>query len=218
MVNRSQEFLDASLALFDKVVYTPQFPDAMKASEVTADGWVSWKPLPGTLQRGDYETLMQRYGVVYPDSFIEWHRAFFFLDADCVLLRLPASSPTEPLRELEDRLDWPVGEALIKQKLYPFGDDGNDAGPLVFDGRKEATGGNEFPIRVYDHQFGGKLNGLSPVIFSSFTKLLECMTHYLQQQQNALHAYEIIPDFFRIDPDGAGNTGVDYWMGFAGMP
>ncbi|RYY86562.1 MAG: hypothetical protein EOO15_14200 [Chitinophagaceae bacterium] len=216
MNNPNLEFLEAHLALFDKVVFTAAFPEAMKASEVDADGWVSWKPLPGTLHRSDYTALEQRFGVQYPESFIEWHRAYFFLDADCTLLRLPASNPAEPLRELEERLDWYVGEKLIAQKIYPFGDDGNDAGPLVFDGRTPAPG-NEFPIRIYDHEFDGDLKGLSPIIFSSFPKLLECMTHYLQQK-TTLHDYEIIPDFFRIDPDGAGNTGVDYWMGFAGMP
>ncbi|RYY65155.1 MAG: hypothetical protein EOO12_07740 [Chitinophagaceae bacterium] len=216
MNERYRPFFEALLSLFDKVVYTPGFPDALKASEVDADGWVAWKPAPGTLQRSDYAALETRFGVRYPESFIDWHRSCFFMDADCGLLRLPPSNPAEPLRELEDRLDWPVAERLAPQRIYPFGDDGNDAGPLVFDGRKEVPG-NEFPVRIYDHEYGGDLKGLGPVIFSSFPKLLECMTHYLQEKQR-LHDYEIIPEFFRIDPDGAGNTGVDYWMGFAGMP
>lgn len=216
MTLEGKRFLDALLSLFDKVVDTGTIPTPMKASETDADGWVSWQPLPGTLQRPDYTALEARFGVRYPESFIDWHRAYYFLDADCVLLRLPASNPNEPLQELIERLDWPVAERLIAQGLYPFGDDGNDAGPLVFDGRQPAPG-NEFPVRAYDHEFGGELRGLSPVLFSSFSKLLECMTHYLEQKQR-LHDYEIIPDFFRIDPEGAGNTGVDYWMGFAGMP
>ncbi|RYY39200.1 MAG: hypothetical protein EOO08_11790 [Chitinophagaceae bacterium] len=216
MTDPNKQFLDALIQLFNKVVHTPAFPDSMKDSEVDVDGWVAWKPIPGSLQRSDYAALEQRFGVQYPGSFIDWHRSYYFMDADCTILRLPYSNPNEPLRELEERLDWYIGEKLVAQKIYPFGDDGNDAGPLVFDART-AVAGNEFPIRAYDHEFGGDLKGLTPILFSSFPKLLECMTYYLQEKMR-LHDYEIIPEFFRIDPDGAGNTGVDYWMGFAGMP
>jgi hypothetical protein len=80
----------------------------------------------------------------------------------------------------------------------------------VFDGRNPRPD-NEFPIRVYDHEFGGQLEGLSEIVFSSFAKLLECVTYFLQELKSRKN-FEIIPDFFRIDPEGAGKTGIDYWL------
>lgn len=58
--------------------------------------------------------------------------------------------------------------------MYPFAAEGNDAGPLIFDGRIKVVN-NEFPIRVYEQEFGGNLDGLSEIIFSNFSKLLECL-------------------------------------------
>jgi hypothetical protein len=74
----------------------------------------------------------------------------------------------------------------------------------------------EFPIRVYDQEYGGNLEGLSEIIFSSFPKLLECLTHYLIELKTR-NNFEIIPDFFKIDPDGAGKTGVNYWLSWTSM-
>ncbi|MNL48038.1 hypothetical protein D3C87_1708650 [compost metagenome] len=112
-------------------------------------------------------------------------------------------------------MNWFIAEQLIPLKLYPFGNEGNDAGPLVFDGRID-TINNEFPIRVYDHEFGGDLEGLSEIIFSSFEKLLACLTHYMTELKTR-KSFEIIPDFFKIDPTGAGLTGIDYWLSWANM-
>ena len=50
---------------------------------------------------------------------------------------------------------------------------------------------------------------MGPIIFSSFTKLLECTTHFLEQKDK--HPFEIFPDFKEIDPEGAGKDGADYW-------
>lgn len=182
----------------------------MQASEVDEEGWVAWKPLPGTLSEDDYRKIEEEYNVRFPKSFVDWHRAYFFLDGDCSLLRLPVSSPTQPLKDLKQALSWYVPERLIPQGLYPFADEGNDTGPLVFDGRIPPAD-DEFPIRVYDHEYGGDLAGLSKIIFSSFAKLLECITHYLKELKSR-KAFEIIPDFFEIDPEGAGSTGREYWL------
>ncbi len=182
----------------------------MMASEKNEDGWYNWKPINGTLDVADYRKIEEKFKVKFPKSFIDWHRSYFFMDADCSLLRLPHSSPTEPLQEIIDNLDNDIAEDLIKLKIYPFGQDGNDIGPLVFDGRYPVED-NEFPIRVYDYDYGGDEEGLSEIIFSSFTKLLECISHILKDSDSR-KLYEIIPDFFAIDPDGAGKTGVDYWL------
>ena len=216
MTDLNQKFLDAYSAVFPrKTVYTDSFPLDMKASEKDNEGWIEWKPITGTLQPSDYHELEKQFGVLFPKSFIAWHRANHFLDADCAVIRLPSSSPTKPLESLKQTLNWFIPEQLIPQQIYPFADEGNDTGPLVFDGR-EPMPDNEFPIRVYDNSYGGDLDGLSEIIFSSFQKLLECLTHYLTELKTRKN-FEIIPDFFQIDPTGAGNTGVDYWLSWTRM-
>lgn len=190
-------------------------PKNMIDSPVNQSGYYNWKPIKGTLAYRDYYNLEKQFGVKFPKSFIEWHKQYFFLDCSCQLMSLPISSPTEPLQQIIDNLDYSLAEDLIKAKLYPFGDEGNDAGPLVFDGRYE-VGDNEFPIRIYDHEYGGDIDGLSEIVFSSFPKLLECFTHYIKELENRKN-FDIIPDFFNIDPTGAGKTGVDYWLGWVAM-
>lgn len=196
-------------------VYSTKYPKEMLTSEVDKDGWVAWHPISGTLQEAQYKEIEDRFHVKFPVSFINWHKAFFFLGCDCSIIRLPSSNPNEPLKEIIKNLDWYIPEKLIPQGLYPFASEGNDMGPLVFDARCSAED-NEYPIRAYDHEYMGSVNGLTDIIFSSFAKLIECLTHYLVEIKTRPN-FEIIPDFFNIDSSGAGKTGIDYWLGWAGM-
>ncbi len=198
-----------------RAVYVPAIPEEMMAGPVDEEGWFAWKPVPGTLTAKDYYSLESTYNIKLPASFIEWHRRYFFADADTSIMRLPLSLPTQPLRDIKKNLDWFIPKQLIPQKIYPFGSDANDSGPLVFDGRVPMTN-NEFPVRSYDFEYGGDLDGLSGIIFSTFSKLLECATHCLNELTNRKE-YEIIPDFFTIDPNGAGKTGMDYWLARAAL-
>jgi hypothetical protein len=200
-------------AFSTKTVYSDKFPKEMMANSVDGEGWVEWKAIDGTLERPVYERIEDQYKVKFPASFIEWHRAYFFLNCDCSLLRLPISNPLEPAKDIEGKLNWYIPKQIIPKKLFPFGSEGNDSGPLVFDGRAEAVN-NEFPVRVYNQEFGGALEGLSEIIFSSFPKLLACITHYMLEL-NTRNNFDILPDFFGIDPTGAGKTGIDYWLTWA---
>lgn len=184
-------------------------------SEPGDKSWQSWKPYEGTASETIYRELERKFNIILPASFINWHRSYFFLDGDCWFIRLPAADPSDPLGELRTELDWFIPQQLIPQKLYPFADEGNDTGPFVFDGRVPVDN-NEFPIRVYDHEFGGDPEGLSEIVFSSFTRLIECVTHFLTEKKSRKD-YEIIPDFFRIDPEGAGETGITYWNNWIEM-
>lgn len=214
MPDLNKNFFDAFLSIYPaSTVHTDDFPEALKAGEEDEDGWIEWKLLPGNFSTDLYHDLEKKYKVIFPESFINWHRSHFFMDAQTEILRLPHSNPEQPLQELEAELNNVISEELIPQKLYPFGSEGNDIGPLVFDGRTTVAN-NEFPVRVYDHEAGGDLNGLSPVIFSSFSKLLECQIHFLTELKKHRKNYEIVPDFFTIDPEGAGATGKDYWEGW----
>lgn len=178
------------------------------------NGWYNWKPIQGTLKPHDYEDFIKEYSISLPNSFIEWHSRFYFADCDCSIIRLPHSLPNNPFYEIKKNLEWSFSDELIKQRLIPFADEGNDLGPLVFDYRKPLTG--DIPIRCYDHEYGGSLEGLSEIIFSSFDKLLECLTFFLSglsQYQN----FELIPKFFDIDPPGAGKSGKHYWTQWVDM-
>jgi hypothetical protein len=211
MIDAAFKFMSAYMSSFsNKIVYTDKIPEEMTVGPVDKEGWVEWKPIKGTLSREAYEEVEKQFNVRFPASFIDWHRAYFFLDGDCRLIRLPSSNPQQPLREIRSNLNWVIPQQLIPEKLYPFASEGNDTGPLVFDARF-ANNTNDFPIRVYDLEFGGNLNGLSDPIFSSFTALIECVTHFLVEISTR-EDFEIIPDFFKIDPQGAGRTGIDYWL------
>jgi hypothetical protein len=209
MTKQGSSFFDAYINLAPPRIFTlDKFPDLDSTQ-------INQFLLPGSLERADYKAVELEFRVHLPQSFIGWHRQYYFLDCDCSILRLPISDPRFPLKDLRQRFDGYIGEQLIPKHIYPFAEEGNDLGPLVFDGRQEVAG-NNFPIRAYDHEFGGDLAGLTGIIFSSFDKLLECTTYFLKELKFRKD-FEIIPDFFSIDPAGAGLTGVKYWSGCASM-
>ena len=191
-----------------KAVHTKRSPKDMILNEPDKEGWFEWKLLRGKLDYRDYKKFEKKYKIKFPNSFIEWHRSKFFLDGDCSFVRLPFSPSNDPLSEIIDNLNYDIAKDLIKQKLYPFASEGNDAGPYVFDGRQKVQN-NEFPIRFYELDFLGDIEGLGPIIFSSFTKLLECTAYFLEQEDKK--DFEIYPDFKEIDPEGAGKDGAGYW-------
>lgn len=215
MIDIIEQFFHAYWEPGMKMVHTDKVPKEMMHSNIDEDGWYEWKLLPGTLTVEDYMKIESHYKVILPENFIEWHRRYFFEDGDCSIIRLPSSLPTRPLEKLRDNLDWHIPEQLIPMGLISFADEGNDAGSLVFDTRG-VSGRTDFPIRVYDHEYQGDLDGLSDVIFSSFNKLLECLTHFLKETK-VQKSFEVIPDFFSIDPYGAGSTGKSYWESWAAM-
>lgn len=215
MIDIIEQFFQAYNLNKMKTVYSDKVPKEMMHSEINENGWYEWKLIPGTLTIEDYNEVETKFNTKFPDIFIEWHRRYFFADGDCSIVRLPSSFPTRPLEEIINNLDWAIPEELIPLGLVPFADEGNDAGPLVFDMRN-SNDMKDFPIRVYDHEYGGDLDGLSEIIFSSFEKMLECLTHFLIEKQTR-NRFEIFPDFFVIDPAGAGSTGKSYWTSWAEM-
>lgn len=193
-----------------KTVYVQQSPKNMMASDIDEEGWYTWKPIKGTLSDIDYQEVEQRFGVVFPKSFIEWHKRFFFLQGFCRIIDFPISSPKQPLQAIIDNLDNDLSRELASAGLYIFAQDDDNYGPFVFDGREDKTD-DEFPIRIYDYHYIGNLDGLSEIILSSFSKLLECIT-YLLNNIDTLPLSEIIAEFLRIDPQGAGKSGLDFWL------
>ena len=198
-----------------KSVYMDGIPNEMMLSKIDNDGWYEWNLISGTLTTVDYKKVEEKYKVTFPDNFIEWHKRYFFADCDCSIVRLPNSLPTRPLGTIIGKIDWSIPEILIPLGLVPFADEGNDAGFFVFDTRN-SNSKNDFPIRVYDHEYGGDLDGLSKIIFSSFEKMLECLTHFLIETKSK-ERFKVIHDFYTIDPNGAGTTGKSYWASWIAM-
>ncbi|GGH21947.1 SMI1/KNR4 family protein [Mucilaginibacter phyllosphaerae] len=189
--------------------YTQHTPKEMMVSSVDNEGYYRWKPIDGTLNHDDYRKIEKKFKIKFPESFIKWHKSYFFLSGSSPVVYLPNSSPTQPLQDIIDNLDNDLSEELIAQKLYPFATDDNDIGFFVFDAREDKAD-NEYPIRLYDHEYGGDLEGLSEILFSSFSKLLECLTYAMENHNEQIH--EILPEFIRIDPEGAGKDGIDFWL------
>ncbi|WP_333889230.1 hypothetical protein [Sphingobacterium siyangense] len=215
MTDNIEQFFNAYLTRDVSSVYTEDVPKEMMASEVNEDGWYEWKLIPGSLSNDDYKKVAAEFGTSLPISFIEWHKRYFFADCDCSIVRLPHSLPSQPLAEITANLDWYLAEQLIPLGLIPFANEGNDTGPLVFDTRGSFET-NDYPIRVYDHEYDGDLDGLSEIIFSSFNKMLACLTHFLNET-NTRKNFEVIADFYTIDPNGAGSTGQSYWESWIAM-
>ncbi len=212
MTDIIEEFFKAYWVKGMASVYTEYVSHEMMASPVDKDGWYEWQLIQGTLTVDDYREVEAAFNITFPDIFIEWHRRYFFANGDCSIVRLPSSLPTIPLADIIGNLDWDIPEQLIPLGLIPFASDGNDAGPLVFDTRG-TTNSTDYPIRVYDHEYCGDLEGLSEIIFSSFSKMLQCITHFLTETKTK-ECFEVLPDFYTIDPTGAGATGKSYWDGW----
>lgn len=215
MTDKIEQFFNTYLTSDLGSVYTEDIPKEMMASEVDENGWYKWKLIPGTFTPEDYKRVEIEFGIALPESFIEWHSRYFFAECDCSLVRLPHSLPSQPLAEIITNLDWYIAEQLIPLGLIPFASEGNDTGPLVFDTRGTVEK-NDYPIRVYDHEYDGDLDGLSEIIFSSFNKMLACLTHFLNEIKTRKH-FEVIADFYAIDPEGAGSTGRPYWESWMTM-
>lgn len=215
MTDKIDQFFNAYLTKEVGSVYIEDIPKDMIASEVNEDGWYKWKLIPGTMTAEDYKRVAIQFGATLPESFIEWYKRYFFAECDYSIVRLPHSLPSQPLAEIISNLDWYIAEQLIPLGLIPFASEGNDTGSLVFDTRPSVET-NDYPIRVYDHEYDGELDGLSEIIFSSFDKMLGCLTHFLNETNTRKH-FEVIADFYASDPDGAGSTGRPYWESWIAM-
>jgi len=138
-----------------------------------------------------------------------------WVDVDVGIAGLPACPLNNPLKDLK----YQVVESGYYSKrckelgLIPFGDEKlMDAGPLCFDTR-EPVRDDEWPVVYWDHEYDQTSEEIGPRIFSSFSKLIKCCTHFLQENKSAR---DLVRDLYRIDPEGAGGPGRAYWEGWGG--
>jgi hypothetical protein len=155
------------------------------------------------------EDLEKEYGVWYPEAFKQWFGMYYTLNMDCGMVRLPECPSNDPLRNLRGYWTCSMGMALFAEGFLPFGEEGNDSGPLCFDVRTP----NQCPVVYYEHELSPKHpKAFSAPIFSSFDKMIECVVVSLDKEYD-ITAEEI----FAIDPRGAGSTGREYWTSIQHM-
>lgn len=118
MTELSNKFFDAYFNAFsNKTVFTDDVPQEMILTEEDEEGWFGWKLIKGTLREEDYQKVEKEFNIKFPKSFVEWHKEYFFLDADTSILRLPTSNPNLPLEEIKKDLNWFIAEQLMTQDL-----------------------------------------------------------------------------------------------------
>lgn len=149
-------------------------------------------------------------GYKLPESFKLWSSRYYTLDCHTHLMSLAASPTNDPFGELRDWFFKAYRpEQLGQIGLIPFGDEGIGIGPLCFDTRHSSS--TDWPIRYVDHDSSPE-DAIGPIIFSTFHKLLECYVHSLSGNgTDYWSCIERIPDFFVLDPTGAGGPGREYW-------
>lgn len=177
--------------------------------------YATWSYSPSSGIEKDFSKLEQQFQTKFPDSFKQFYSRYNFSEIETPLLTLTGSDPD--LSSLAAEYNWDLPKLLTGNRLYVFGDGGNDIGPLVFDGR-EPKSGNEFPIREYDHEYiDGEPEALTEIMFSSFTKMIECLLHFLEEGSKTGYN-AAIRQFYHIDPAGAGDDGRGYWTPWFAMP
>ena len=109
--------------------------------------------------------------------------------------------------------------------LLPFGDEGNDAGPLCFDTRA-SNDPDSWPITFWDHDGPEEIG---PTLFSSFDALLRGCTAYMRcaaearrrasdPQDRLASDADCLRSLMAADPQGAGSGGAGYWSRLTAPP
>lgn len=211
-----------------RIFRTASRPEDMMLGPVDAHGYCEWcfKPCTTSL-----DPIFSQYacaaGKELPPSFQRWYASMFTLDLDCSIIRLPINPSNAPgtglLRQIMPESPW--WTRPLELGLLPFGNDGNDEGPLCFDTR---NGGDpdHWPITFWVHD--DPQAEIGPVLFSSFDALLQGCTAYLECLANLQacaaqddpwqdRICECFAPLMAADPQGAGTAGKEYWESIAMM-
>lgn len=158
-----------------------------------------------------FKEFEEEIGYRLPESFKLWQSRYYILDGHAHILYLPISPTNDPFGELRDLFfNWRP-EHVSQRGLIAFGEERLGIGPLCFDARQRLPE-SDWPILYFDHENPDPDDAIGPVLFSSFEKLLACCVHYLSGPgTDDWTRKEQIPEFFDIDPSGAGGPGREYW-------
>lgn len=119
------------------------------------------------------ESLEQYSGVSLPPLFRDYFLYKQILDGDRGIIRLPDMTPPDPLANLKSQMAVVHDcRALQQHSLLPFGQDGNNGGPICFKTDEPTTNG-DYPIYVTDHERLSDLSYSGERRWNSFEHLLD---------------------------------------------
>lgn len=166
-------------------------PREMWTGDVDAEGWVTWRMLPSTVQVADIERLGRELGARFPVHL----QAYLMARAHCFgqslsdrfgeCLSLPDTPSRNPLRRFRNTYDsWAF---LYTAGYLPVGTWGDGWGPICLD-LAEDHPEEDAPVVWFDHESlvdsagtatwdRGALKPLAQPLFESFTSCVEDAFH-----------------------------------------
>jgi len=130
----------------------PGVPEELRGDWSSDDGWYSWKAIPSPVSWNDLAALEQRFGIKFPPLFSAYFLYKQILDGDYGIVRMPDMRPPSPLQELESQMMiYFKSPSLQAHNLIPFGQDGNDGGPICFKTDLPTPEG-DYPVYFTDHE------------------------------------------------------------------
>ena len=113
--------------------YALDVPKDMQKGKMDSDGWCEWKATNSSVSSKDFNSIENRIGFIFPNSFKEYFTYKNLLMTD-FLVRLPQTPSDNPLGELKEYLaflDDP--DSFFKvNSLIPFAYDGDERGTICF--------------------------------------------------------------------------------------
>jgi hypothetical protein len=193
------------------------------------DDWKGWKLIPSTVTQSDLQRIERTHNVELPKSYKDLLQYKHFYDLACFGFRFTPNPIDLWTEEIQRALNGYMPERIIKRGYIPFGHESfMDAGPVCFDAtNKEAN--DDYPIVFWDHEWINTEKEIS-LMFSSTSKMFECMIFALKQDNNFFYSdeddstevktlkKETMKQFLSIDPTGAGAIGKDYWTSWGVKP
>lgn len=205
----------------------PGVPDVMRDDSVpqTSD-WMTWKPIPSTVTDAELDDLERYAGLPFPPLYRDLLKYVHFFDLTERGVRFQRHLPGEWDTSLR-KIYLHCRDRIMDVGLLPFGDETPmDAGPVCFDTTRFNESG-DCPSVFWDHEWVGTDKEVNP-LFSSTQKMFECLTFVANNDVNFFSHFddddpaqlpikrELLAEFLKIDPNGAGGPGRDHWT-FSGV-
>ncbi len=151
----------------------PGVPHDLRGEWSSGDGWYSWIAVPSLLTEKDLDAVEQTMGVKMPALFREYFLYKQILAADFGIVRLPKMMPPDPLANLKAQMAMLFQfKCLQDHALLPFGQYGNDGGPICFKFDEPNVDG-DYPIYFTDHHLLSDKSYSGEKRWESFEELID---------------------------------------------
>ena len=150
-------------------------PAAMLADGPTGDGWVTWKAVDSPVTDADVFRLEATIGSPLPPLFRAYLMYKCLLMTEFGLVRLPSTPADDPLASVRIYVRLMDEQPYFRPRgLVPFGEDGNDGGPLCFDTSRPTPDG-DYPVMFTDHELLPRPGYRGEQRWSGFAELLDVL-------------------------------------------